>query len=243
VTDRFTPFREPGPRWFTIAAHRPFLKDLARGIVDWVAGEAPDVLADAVVLLPNRRAARALVEAFGELGGQSPVLLPRIRPLGDLEEDEPPFTLGETDADLLPAIPPLTRRFELARIVAAHDPRAGDHPRRALELGEALGRFLDSCQIEEVDDPARVATLVGADMAEHWQVSADFLSLAVREWPRRLAELEMMDAAERRVVLLNRLADDWTARPPSHPVIAAGSTGTVPAAARVLKAVAEAPRG
>lgn len=243
MTERFDPFATAGPRWFTIAAHRPFLKDLARGIVDWVAGEAPDMLADAVVLLPNRRAARALVEAFGELGGQAPLLLPRIRPLGDLEEDEPSFTPGETDADLAPAIPPLTRRFELARIVAAHDARAAEHPRRALELGEALGRFLDSCQIEEVDDPARVAGLVGADMAEHWQVSADFLSLAVREWPKRLAELEMMDAAERRVILLNRLADDWTERPPAHLVIAAGSTGTVPAAARVLKAVAEAPSG
>ena len=74
-------------------------------------------------------------------------------------------------------------------------------------------------------------------------MSADFLSLAVREWPKRLAELEMMDVAERRVILLNRLADDWAERPPSHPVIAAGSTGTVPAAARVLKAVAEAPKG
>ncbi len=239
----FDPFATAGPRWFTIAAHRPFLKDLARGITDWSAGQAPDALADAVVLLPNRRAARALVEAFGDIGGETPVLLPRIRPLGDLEEDEPPFTPGETDADLPPAIPPLTRRFELARIVAGHDAEAARHPRRALELGEALGRFLDSCAIEEVADPGMVAELAAADMAEHWQVSADFLALAANQWPERLAELGRMDATRRRVILLDRLAKEWADRPPQQPVIAAGSTGTVPAAARVLKAVAEAPQG
>jgi ATP-dependent helicase/nuclease subunit B len=41
-----------------------------------------------------------------------------VRPLGDLEEDEPPFAPGEIGLDLPPAIAPLTRRFEMARMIA-----------------------------------------------------------------------------------------------------------------------------
>jgi ATP-dependent helicase/nuclease subunit B len=238
----FNPFEGAGPRWFAIPAHRPFLEDLAAGVLDWLGDQAPEALSDATILLPNRRAARAFSSALSTLRGDRPVLLPQVRPLGDLEEDEPPFTPGELGLDLPPSIAPLTRRFEMARmIVEDHAPDLS--PIRALELADGLGAFLDSCHIEEVEEPERVATLVGADFAEHWQASADFLGLAVRAWPERLAKLGLVDASWRRTRLLRLLAQRWAEHPPQGPVIAAGSTGTVKAAADVLKAVARAPQG
>src|SRR5690606_3358251 len=114
---------------------------------------------------------------------------------------------------------------------------------RALEMADALGGFLDSCQLEEVPDLSRIASLAEADLAAHWQESARFLGLAVEAWPKRLAALGLVDPAWRRAALLRRLAEAWDARPPQAPVIAAGSTGTVPAAADVLAAVARAPQG
>ena len=45
-------------------------------------------LADALFLLPNRRAVKALTEAFVREDGLSPMLLPRMMPLGETEEDE-----------------------------------------------------------------------------------------------------------------------------------------------------------
>ncbi|HAJ03075.1 MAG TPA: double-strand break repair protein AddB, partial [Brevundimonas sp.] len=239
---RFDPFAGAGPRWWSIEAHRPFLEDLAAGVLDWPGEDAPETLSDAVILLPNRRAARAFTEALTLLSGDRPVLLPQVRPLGDLEEDEPPFAPGELELDLKPAISPLKRRFELAQLVAAHHGGAVE-PLRALEMAEALAAFLDSCQIEEVADPARVADLVHADLAEHWRSTAAFLAVAVEAWPRRLDELGLSDPAARRETLLKRLAEAWDERPPTFPVIAAGSTGTVPAAATVLGAVARAPSG
>lgn len=241
MTERFDPFQPIGPRWYAIEAHRPFLEDLAAGVLDWLGDQAPETLSDATILLPNRRAARAFTTALGRLSGDRPVLLPQVRPLGDLEEDEPPFAPGELGLDLPPAIAPLTRRFELARLVAGHRPELS--PMRALDLAEALGRFLDSCQLEEIDDLSGLEGLVDADMAEHWLKSVDFLRLATEAWPRRLAELGLVDPAWRRATLLRRLAEAWAERPPTQPVIAAGSTGTAPAAADVLKAVAEAPMG
>lgn len=242
MTSRFEPFGAPGPRWYAIEARRPFLEDLAAGVLDWLGEHPPEALSDAVILLPNRRAARAFTGALTRLAGDRPVLLPQVRPLGDLEEDEPPFAPGELGLDLPPAIAPLTRRFEMAQMIV-EDFRAGLAPLRALEMADALGGFLDSCQLEEIDDLGRVATLVEGDLAEHWQESARFLGLAVEAWPKRLAAMGLVDPAWRRARLLRLLAEAWVERPPTQPVIAAGSTGTAPAAADVLAAVAAAPQG
>ncbi len=242
MTSRFDPFAAAGPRWFAVPAHRPFLEDLAAGVLDWLGDAPPETLSDAVILLPNRRAARAFGAALTRISGDRPVLLPQVRPLGDLEEDEPPFAPGDIGLDLLPAIAPLTRRFEMARMITETlDP--GLNPLRALELVDALGGFLDSCQLEEIEDPGRVATLVEGDLAEHWQASAEFLGLVVEAWPRRLAAMGLVDPAWRRAKLLRLLATRWAEQPPTGPVIAAGSTGTAPAAADVLNAVANAPQG
>ncbi|MEQ7153887.1 double-strand break repair protein AddB [Brevundimonas aurifodinae] len=238
----FDPFPHTAPRWFAIPAHRPFLDDLAAGVLDWLGDRPPEALSDAVILLPNRRAARAFGAALATQAQGRPVLLPQVRPLGDLEEDEPPFGPGELGLDLPPAIAPLTRRFEMARMIV-EDFLPGHPPLRALELADSLGRFLDSCHIEEVEAPERVATLAPEDLAEHWQASAEFLGLAVEAWPRRLEAMGLVDSSWRRTRLLRLLARRWAEAPPTGPVIAAGSTGTVKAAADVLRAVANAPQG
>ena len=211
-------------------------------MLDWLGDHPPEALSDAVILLPNRRAARAFTAALSKQAGGRPLLLPQVRPLGDLEEDEPPFAPGELGLDLPPAIAPLTRRFEMARMIV-EDFRPGLSPLRALEMADALGGFLDSCQLEEIEDLHRVATLVEGDLAEHWRESAEFLALAVEAWPKRLEAMGLVDPAWRRARLLRLLATAWTERPPTQTVIAAGSTGTAPAAADVLAAVAAAPRG
>jgi len=242
MTAPFDPFSGPAPRWFSIPAHRPFLEDLAAGVLNWLGDAPPETLSDAVILLPNRRAARAFGTALAQLSGDRPVLLPQVRPLGDLEEDEAPFAPGELGLDLPPAIAPLTRRFEMARMIS-EDFEPGLKPLRALELADALGGFLDSCQLEEVENPALVVDLVEGDLAEHWRESARFLALAVEAWPKRLEAMGLVDPAWRRARLLRLLAQRWDERPPTGPVIAAGSTGSAPAAADVLAAVACAPQG
>lgn len=239
----FDPFVGPSPRWFSIDAHRPFLEDLADGVLAWLGDRDPEALSDAVVLLPNRRAARAFSQALARRAGDRAVLLPEVRPLGDLEEDEPPFSPGDVGLDLPPAIDAQARRFELARLVVESDLRPGLTPLGALGLADALSRFLDSCQIEEVEDLSKLDEMISGDLARHWQESARFLRLATERWPARLAELGMVDPAWRRSRLLRLLAEKWTESPPDRPVLAAGSTGTAPAAAAVLKAVAQAPRG
>ncbi len=226
--------------WFSIPAHRPFLDDLAAGLVDALPG--PEDVPGALLLVPTRRAVRALTESFLKASGGRAVLLPQIRALGDLDEGEPPFEPGEAGLELAPAIDPMRRRFELARLVNDASP-AGLGASHALELADALAAFLDAAAIEEAPVAERIEDLVDQDLALHWQISAGVLNLTIREWPRRLAQLGLMDVADRRVKLLDHLAASWTASPPQGPVIAAGSTGAQPATARLLKVIAGLPRG
>jgi ATP-dependent helicase/nuclease subunit B len=240
-----SPFEGPGPRWFSIPAHRPFLADLAGGLLKALPDEA---LADALVLLPSRRGARALAEAFVQAAGGRALLLPQIRALGDLDEGEPPFEPGDVALDLPAAVSPLRRRFELARLVSAHEPALGRSldASGALELADALAAFLDSVELEELDEAgrlARVGGLVEGDLARHWRISVEFLSIVLEAWPERLAELGLIDPAARRVRLLRALAGKWRARPPEGPLLAAGSTGTAPANADLLALIAGLPTG
>ena len=205
MSARFDPFAAPGPRWCAIEARRPFLEDLAAGVLAWLGEHPPEALSDAVILLPNRRAARAFTAALSKQAGGRPILLPQVRPLGDLEEDEPPFAPGELGLDLPPAIAPLTRRFEMARMIV-EEFRSDLSPLRALEMADALGGFLDSCQLEEIPDLERVATLVEGDLAEHWRDSAQFLGLAIETWPKRLEAMGLVDPAWRRARLLRLLS-------------------------------------
>ncbi|OYX35586.1 MAG: double-strand break repair protein AddB [Caulobacterales bacterium 32-69-10] len=239
------PFAADGPHWFTIPAHRPFVEDLAAGLLAALSDGGPEALSEAIVLTPTRRGARSLADAFVRAGGGRAVLLPQIRALGDLDEGEPPFEPGDLALDLPPAISPLRRRFELARLVAGN---AGmfDRPLDAagvLELADALAGFLDSLQIEETTDLGRVATLVEGDLAQHWLKSAKFLRIATERWPERLRQMGLADVTDRRTALLRALGEAWTAKPPAGPLVAAGSTGTAPATADLLRVIAAAPKG
>jgi ATP-dependent helicase/nuclease subunit B len=239
-------FKSTGPSWFTIPSSRSFLHDLAAGLLAELTADGPEGLADAILLTPTRRGARELAHAFVAAAGGGAVLLPQIRAVGDLDEGEPPFEPGDLALDLLPAASPLRRRFELARLVLEHEDLLGRSldASGALEMADALAAVFDSLALEgvaEADD--RIARLVEGEQARHWEVSARFLAVAVRRWPERLAELDLLDPTERRVRLLHLLADRWSENPPDRPLIAAGSTGTAPATARLLGVVAAAPKG
>ena len=244
-------FAHTGPRWFTIPSGRCFLDDLAQGLCESLGHDLPS----ATILTPTRRGARLMAQSFSNQARGKAMLLPQVRAIGDLDEGEPPFDLDALGLDLPPALSPLRRRFELARLITQHyDGFDGRAPsgKLALDLADSLAAFFDSLALEEVDAADKLDRLVegtGADeytlaaWAEHWQVSARFLRIAVREWPKRLTELERMDPSQRQVVLIRRLAEQWDARPPATPLILAGTTGSAPSTADLSNVVAKAPLG
>jgi ATP-dependent helicase/nuclease subunit B len=237
------------PHIYSIAPDRPFLATLARGLLG-LAGSDPLSLPRMTVLLPTRRAARSLREAFLRLtaeGGDpgAPLLLPRLRPIGDLDDDE--IVLGaEGDATgdptlaIPPAIPELRRRLLLTQLVLRWSEAKGDGlllPGQAAALAGALARLIDAAASEEASFD-KLEGLVPDDLAAHWQTVLTFLQILPHAWPALLAAEGALDPAERRNLLLRRQGELWRRTPPSGPIIAAGLTGGLPSLVELLRVIA-----
>jgi ATP-dependent helicase/nuclease subunit B len=239
-------------RLYTIPLDCPFLTTLANELVSSV-GHDPLALARTTVLLPTRRAVRALREAFlraapdGVEPGR-PLLLPRMWPIGDLDADElQPFD-GAADADshaVPPAISETRRRLLLTQLVLRWGERRGHDPLlpgQAAALAVTLARLLDEMATAGASF-ARLGELVPQELAEHWQIVTRFLEILPQHWPGILAAEGVIDPADRRSRLILRLAQSWRQSPPRDPVIAAGLTGGIPSLTELIAVVASMENG
>ncbi len=238
-------FEGPGPRVYSIASGRAFVDDLAATLLQEAGGD-PAALAAMRVLLPTRRACRALADAFLRQSDGQAALLPRLMPLGDIDEDELGIHTGAVaepgaGADVPPAMPSLARQLILARLIMALPGRQAQ-PEQAVGLAAELARLIDRLATEECE-PARLKTLVPDDYSAHWQEVLAFLDILIERWPDILAGEGALDSTDRRGRLLRAEAARWQSAPPASPVIAAGSTGSIPATAALLKVVASLPKG
>ncbi len=234
----------------TIPAGVAFADALAAGLLERAEPD-PLALAEMLVLLPTRRACRTLREAFLRRSKGRPILLPRMRPLGDLDADEllfadPTSAEGLGDLDLPPTIAPLRRRLLLAQLIRAsrgptHGPGALPAD-QALGLADALASLLDQVHTERLDF-AKLADLAPDAFAAHWQITLDFLRVITENWPAILADEGAVDPADGRNALLTAQALAWRNNPPGFPVIAAGSTGSIPATADLLACIRDLPQG
>ena len=231
------------PAVFTIRPSAPFAETLARGVIAR-AGDDPLALSSAIIYLPTRRAARGFGDAFAKVMGGA-ALLPQFRPLGDSEEDDLQFDAAGDGLELTPAIAPLRRQLLLARLVRQWD-RAGRDGllsfAQSAALADSLAKVMDEVEIQGCD-LAKLKDLAPENLAEHWDGVARFLGLLRKEWPAILASEGAMNPAARRAQSMRALARRLETLPPQGLVIAAGSTGSIPATAELLAVIARLPRG
>lgn len=236
--------RQPG--LYNIPLHVGFADALASGLLRHCQAD-PLQLADMLVLLPNRRAVTALTQAFvrqlpgaADTGGQGGLLLPRMVPVGDLEDDD--FArLIDGAAPLAPAVPPLVRRFTMARLAE----RLPGDTRTAVErlrLGDALASVLDALLAEEIP-PERLRTAAdGQDLADHWQQTLAYLELIMALWPEARQQQGGSEGITRLAAAIDAMVARWQVRPPG-PVVAAGIANPTPALLRLLGAILALPDG
>ncbi len=238
-------FAGGAPRVRSVPPSVGFLDLLADRLIEELSSpENAFALADTLVLTPNRRAARALIEAFAARGHA--MLLPAIRPLADVEDDADVWGADPIALKVPPAIDPMRRRLELAQLIRAKDRAEGGvgDPAGAIAAADELCALLDAASAAEHVDWGGLPALVGErDLAQHWARSANFLRIIAEYWPQRLRDDGHSDPAERRTVLLRALAASWEKRPPQTPVVIAGSTGSVHAVRELMQVVARLPRG
>jgi len=249
-----------GINLFTIPAGAAFADELARGVLKryGVDGD-PFALSRALILVPTRRAIRTLGEAFARVSTGGVTVLPRMRALGDFDETPSPLddpaaydVAAEVVPDMPPPLSPLRREFLLTMLIqrwaqnAAKDEERSalraTTPALALKLARELASLLDQATAEGLAWE-RLKTIVPEDLSLHWEQTVQFLSILTEQWPGLLAAEKASDPAAHRDAALRLAAQRWAATPPSFPVIAAGSTGSVPATAELLRTIAYMPNG
>jgi ATP-dependent helicase/nuclease subunit B len=250
-------------RVFSVPPSAPFLRTLITALVDgrlvegFSAREAPEKLANATLYLPTRRAGRMAREIFLDVLDTDAVVLPRIVTFNDIDEDEIDFAqeapqTNFAELDTLPALDGLQRRLLLAQLIAAWAKRIapGDPaqtplvvggPASTLKLADDLARLMDDMVTRKVDW-ASLDGLVPDALDKYWQLTLQFLNIAREVWPDILKAYGRIEPAARRDILIEAEAARLTAHQ-DGPVIAAGSTGSMPATAKFLRAIADLPNG
>ncbi|MEM7620734.1 MAG: double-strand break repair protein AddB [Pseudomonadota bacterium] len=271
---------------FTIPQSAAFLDSLAQALFDGHLpqqdGQKPTSLelTQYTLLLPTRRACRSMREAFLRVSGGQAALLPRIRPIGETDEDMAILSahdasLGEGHDDVLElpnSIGDIERRLVLTNLIlkwsealypfdkdaealraletersdSPHISLTARHlqskPAQASLLARELMRLMDEVETEQVDF-AKLTDIVPEQFSQHWELTLEFLKIITQMWPAFLQEHEMLSPMARRNILLQSEAQYLRRCPPQTPVIAAGVTGSIPAAADVLKVIATLPQG
>ena len=207
----------PRPRVFTIPPSAPFLPTLIGALIDgrlipgFPAAGDPLALATATIYLPTQRACRLARDLFLDVLRRDAAILPRLAPLGGIDEDELAFAHASgspsTDAalDLPAALENLERRLLLAQLILqwaqsqdvrteADAPLVASGPAAALALADDLARLMDDMTTREVPWE-RLDRLVPDYVSSYWQLTLEFLKIARGVWPAVLAERGMIGAS------------------------------------------------
>jgi ATP-dependent helicase/nuclease subunit B len=254
-------------RVFTIPPSAPFLPTLIEALLGGKLGfpfaHDPLALAPMTLYLPTRRACRLardafLRDAFLDAMKDNAAILPRIVAIGDIDEDEIAFVeaaTGDIAAEALalpPALSALERRLMLSQLVVKWASTPGLHgvsgsplvaqtPAAAFALADDLARLIDDMTTRGVSWD-RLDDLVPDAHDRYWQLTLRFLQIARTEWPKVVKERGCIEAAERRDTLIKAEAARLALKT-DGPVIAAGSTGSIPSTAELIATIAHLPHG
>jgi ATP-dependent helicase/nuclease subunit B len=253
------------PRVFNIPAGAPFLSTLADAILSGrlveLPADDPLALADLTILLPTRRAVRAMREVFVTKVGGKAAILPIIRTIGDVDEEDHLLAVSaEASADLIvlpEAISRLSRHLYLTQLTLAWGKTVR---REKLKIGASEPLLIpasaaDAARLARdlaglMDDLAtagisfdKLRALAGDDATGYFRITLDSLQIVSEHWPQILAAQNRVDPASRRDHLIRAEASRLREAPPARPIVAAGSTGSIPATAELLKAIAGLPNG
>jgi len=210
-----------------------FSGDLANHIVKTVLDKTrgnPMAAAGIHIILPTRRACLIVKKAFLRESRETPLLLPKLLPLYDLD------VLNES---IPTALPPLERTLLLAHLCAKKPSVITLDG--ALKIAIGLGEILDEFYQFEVQT-TNLSTLVQNPVfAEHWNETLTFLNIITEEWPKILKQMNKIDETDRRIRLINAYTEQISQM--NTPVIAAGLDGGLPSVRRLLAAIQKKENG
>lgn len=218
------------PRVFALPPGADFPRFLVDGIRTRFANQRPDAIAKATVIVNTARMARRVHTLFDD--GPA-TLLPRIQLLGEFA--------NIASAHLPAAAPPIRQRFELIQLVTRLLEQQPDLAARAsvYDLADSLAALFDEMAGEGVSTDA-IEALDVSDQSGHWARAQSFFAIA-RDFLEDLDSAPGQEARQRRAI--EAIVQSWEDRPPQHPIILAGSTGSRGTMQLLMQAIANLPQG
>ncbi|UYH50769.1 double-strand break repair protein AddB [Candidatus Kirkpatrickella diaphorinae] len=217
--------------------------------------------ADGVIIVPNRRAAMQVSEAFLRLCDGEAMLLPRIVPFSELEKIME-FTLRpqyvsasgadtglRSALDALLTLPPACDKMQRLAALSSLVLRSGDafavRPGldQAWSLAQALADLMDDAERAEIDLAARLPEADDGEFAAHWQRCLDFLAIVTAFWPEYLTEGGVTNPVARQNHVVKVMMAAWEAAQPTLPIWAVGFTDIASSVGMLLSTVANLPGG
>jgi len=253
------------PRLFTIPSSAPFLRTLLTELVEgrlvpgFPDASDPLSLAQATLYLPTRRACRLAQDLFLDVLATDAAILPRIAAIGDVDEDEFAFaqaaheTFPDTVLGTPEALGALERRLLLAQLIlkwaassgvrtAAGLPLVASNATTAFALAGDLAKLLDDMTTRGVAWERLERDIVPTELDEYWSLTLQFLQNVRDFWPALVESQKKIEPAVRRDLLIAAEAERLKLAQ-QGPVIAAGSTGSMPSTALLLETIARLPNG
>jgi ATP-dependent helicase/nuclease subunit B len=229
---------------YTISPQENFLKVLATYIFGLSKGDMLS-FSRVRIILPNRRSVHKIKEYFVEISPRGGLILPEIISLGGIDEGEIEISASlrsKMYQQVKPAISGERRLLLLAKLVKEHGRIADMSFSAALKLAKSLGDLLDDVEKHELSFE-NIQNIIPAELAEHRQTSLDFIRFIFEEYPKLLDNLGYSDSARRTNQILKLYAEHLTESPPVGEVFIAGSTGSIPATRKLMKAILSLEKG
>ena len=238
------------PRVFSIAAGEAFLDILAENILlRFPTFEKARPLADWTILVPTRRAAVELAKSFKRQAKTQALVLPRISPIGDVDE----FFSGATP-DVYEKPTPVSPQAQLLQVLglvekwALENPHiglAGEITRSAVQrlgLAKSLQELIITVETNERTFE-KLSQAYDIELSIHREAILSLLQLLHDQLPSINHAQGQISAIEYRNRMIRLNAAAIAAGELQGPIIAAGSTGTIPSTRALLKAIAHHPQG
>ncbi|AKK20161.1 double-strand break repair protein AddB [Candidatus Liberibacter africanus] len=250
------------PNIFTIAPSSPFFKEMIIALLDGKLVENfqydpsdPLSLASVTIYVPTKRAIQELRSEFIEITGKKSIILPTIKSLGDITEGN--FTADLLlSCDLNPPVSNIQRLLELAHLILMWRNKLPNSikdlypesplslpisPANAIWLAKNLADIIDTIETEEKTWDGLYA-LQNEQYGMWGLLALGFLKIANQYWTDRLSELNASSPAKYQIDLMHA-EEKSLLNEKKWPVIIAGSTGSIPATARLMSTVANNPNG
>lgn len=231
--------------FFNIPAGLPFSDCLAKGIIQ---NYSPEEIAVMSVYCPSKRGIRALHDSFLKYTHNNVMMLPSLKALGE-DEEELHFDYVSENKINNPILKKRVihsgiRQLALTKIILEHirTQKKDISYSEAFALSSKLIDLLNSLQSERID----LKKLKDIDVGHHakaWQDNVFLLNMITDLWPVFLEHNHLCDPVPYRNAVLETLTSNITSTPPDHPIIIAGSTGSMPASADFMSAVGKIKNG